>query len=321
MIHAEADTVHRFLDYRSLVEALRVAHRDAPPPRVSVNVMEEPGGANAFVSLLAWAPQRAIAAKLVGVFPGNGTRTPPEPSVQGLVALFDAETGRALMTGDGAALTYRKTAADSALGADFLARRDARTLLVVGAGGLAPHIAEAHLAIRPSLERVLIWNRTAATAKTLVARLRNLPAIVEAVGDLDKATPRADIISSVTMAKSPLVKGALLKPGTHLDLVGAYAPDMREADDDVVRRAGAIFVDTRANSENSGEIAEPIARGLITREGILADFFDLAAGRHPGRTSDNQITMFKNVGGAHLDLFTAQYLLHRLARPTSNANR
>jgi ornithine cyclodeaminase len=312
MIHADAGTVHRLLDYPGLVEALRAAHRDGVEPRIGVNVMDEPGGGNAFVSLLAWMPRRAIAAKLVGVFPGNVARMPPQPSVQGLVALFDAETGRALMTGDGAALTFRKTAADSALGADFLARRDARTLLVVGAGGLAPHVAEAHLAVRPSLERVLLWNRTAAKAKALAARLRDLPAVVEAVDDIDSALPDADIISCVTMAKAPVVKGALLKPGAHVDLIGAYAPDMREADDDVARRAGAIFVDTRTNCENSGEVREPLARGVIARDRIAADLFELAAGRHPGRTTDHEITMFKNVGGGHLDLFTAMFLLQRL---------
>jgi len=312
MIHADADTVHRLLDYRSLVEALREAHREGPEPRIGVDVMDEPGGGNAFVSLVAWAPHKVIAAKLVGVFPGNVTRAPPEPSVQGLVALFDAETGRALMTADGAALTYRKTAADSALGADFLARKDARTLLVVGAGGLAPHVAEAHLAVRPSLERVLIWNRTAGKAKALALRLHDLPANVEAVDDIDGAVPQADVISCVTMARRPVVKGALLKPGAHVDLIGAYAPEMREADDDVARRAGVVFVDTRTNSENSGELSQPIARGLITRDGIVADLFDLAAGRHPGRTAEEQITMYKNVGGGHLDLFTAYYLMRRL---------
>jgi len=314
MIHADAETVHRLLDYPGLIEALREAHREGLAPQVGAQVMDEPGGANAFVSLVAWAPHRAIAAKLVGVFPDNVARSPPEPSVQGLVALFDAETGRALMTADGAALTFRKTAADSALGADFLARKNVRTLLVVGAGGLAPHVVEAHLAVRPSLGRVLIWNRTAAKAKDLAARLAGLPATVQAVDDLDAALPLADVISCVTMARAPVVKGALLKAGAHVDLVGAYTPEMREADDDVVLKAGAIFVDTRANCENSGELSQPLARQLITRNGIVADLFDLAAGRHPGRTGDQQITMYKNVGGGHLDLYAASYLLRRLRR-------
>lgn len=314
MLHADAEAVHRQLDYGGLIEALRAAHRSDDRPEVGVNVLPEPNGTNAFVSLVAWQARHLIAAKLVGVFPGNVERTPPEPAVQGLVALFDASSGKTLMTCDGAALTFRKTAADSALGADFLARKDARTLLIVGAGGLAPHMVEAHRAVRPGIAQVLIWNRTRARADALAAKLQHMGAEVTAVGDLDDAVPRADIISCVTMARAPLVKGALLKPGAHVDLVGAYAPDMREADDDVVRRAGVIFVDTRNNCENSGEIGEPLAKGLVSRADIVADLFDLTTGRHSGRTSEEQITMYKNVGGGHLDLFAARRLLARMSQ-------
>jgi ornithine cyclodeaminase len=302
------DDVHRLLDYPSLVEALRTAHaRDAMPLSRSMVLGEPPDEENKFVSLVAWAAQDTIAAKLVGVFPKNLSLTPPEPSVQGLVVLFDGRTGAPRFACDGAALTFRKTAADSALGASFLARRDASTLLVVGAGGLAPHVAMAHATVRPSLRRVLVWNRTPARAEEVVRDLV-LPGVsVEVAPDLDTAVPEADIISCVTMATSPLVRGALLKPGAHVDLVGAYLPEMREADDDVARRA-RVFVDTRNGCDRSGEIAEPIARGLLTLEGIQADLFDLCTGRHAGRTSPDEITMYKNVGGGHLDLFTTRHL-------------
>ncbi len=205
MIHADAETVHRLLDYRNLVGALRTAHRSDEMPVINTAIIGEPQGDNAFVSLVAWQQSKLIATKLVGVFPGNVSRNPPEPSVQGLVALFDATSGKALMTGDGAALTFRKTAADSALGADYLARKDAQTLLVVGAGGLAPHVAEAHLAVRPSITRILIWNRNPAKAETLAATLKHLPATVSALRDLDAALPEADIITCVTMATTPFV--------------------------------------------------------------------------------------------------------------------
>ena len=304
----DTNEVHRLLDYPSLVAALRAAHAADLMPLSRSSVMgEPPEEANKFVSLVAWAAGDVIAVKLVGVFPSNLALAPPEPSVQGLVALFQGTTGRPVMVADGAAMTFRKTAADSALGADYLARRDAEVLLVVGAGGLAPHVALAHTAVRPSLREILIWNRTAAraedTATSLVAG--GLPA--RAVTDLDAAVARADIISCVTMSTEPLVKGALLKPGAHVDLIGAYLPEMREADDDVARRA-RVFVDTRNGCDHSGEIAEPIARGLLTLEGIEADLFDLCTGRHAGRSSPNEITMYKNVGGAHLDLFTARHL-------------
>lgn len=320
MRHADAATVHRLLDYKGLVEALRQAHATGSMPQTSVDIMSDRAGeagdgsdaGDKFVSLVAWASGDIIATKLVGVFPGNLTLTPPEPSIQGLVAAFSGHTGAPLLTADGAAMTFRKTAADSALGVDLLARKDARTLLVVGAGGLAPHVVEAHLAVRPSLERVLIWNRSAGRAETLAASLAHMSARISVVTSLSDAVPEADIVSCVTMATSPLVEGRLLKQGAHVDLIGGYLPNMREADDDVVRRAGRVFVDTRGACEGCGDIGQPLASGLITRADIVADLFDLCSGRHPGRSSEHDITMFKNIGGGHLDLFTIRHLLTRV---------
>ena len=215
------------------------------------------------------------------------------------------------MTCDGAAHTFRKTAAGSALAVDLLARKDTKVLLVLGAGGLAPHVIEAHTAVRPSISRVMIWNRNPQKAADLAVSLKHLLVDIAVVGNLEEALAQADIVSCVTMATEPLVKGALLKSGTHIDLIGAYMPERREADDDVARRAGRIFVDTRSGCGGSGDVAEPLARGLVTREQIVADLFDLCQGRHAGRGGDGEITMFNNVGGGHLDLFTARHLLAR----------
>ena len=305
----DAPNVHRLLDYPELIEALRMAHRADLMPRSQAIVMGEPlDEVDKFVSLVAWAPKDVIAVKLVGVFPGNLALSPPEPSVQGLVCLFSATTGRPLFACDGAALTFRKTAADSALGADYLARHDAEVLLVVGAGGLAPHVIMAHRSVRPGIRCVLIWNRTLARAEELAARLASPAIEVRAVQDLDQAVGQANIISCVTMATEPLVRGALLRPGTHVDLIGAYLPEMREADDDVMRR-GRLFVDTRKGCTHAGEIAQPIAKGIISLDSIQADLSDLCAGRHSGRVDANEITVYKNVGGAHLDLFTTRHLM------------
>jgi ornithine cyclodeaminase len=310
MRHFDAEQVHRILDYPRLVEALRTAHRDGAMPQMHVNVLSDTGrDANKFVSLVSWASADVIAVKMVGVFPGNIDLVPPQPSVQGLVALFDARTGAAVATCDGAALTFRKTAADSALGVDILARRDADVLLIVGAGGLAPHVAEAHSSVRPSIRKIAIWNRNPKKAEALAEKLRAAGKPVTAVQSLDDAIMEADIVSCVTMATTPLVKGKLLKPGTHVDLIGAYMPDMREADDDVARRAGGIFVDTRSNAEGSGDVAGPLAAGILSREDIVGDLFDLCKGRHPGRESDDQITLYKNVGGGHLDMFAMKHLV------------
>jgi len=310
MRHFDAEQIHRILDYPSLVEALRTAHRKGAMPQMHVTVLSDSKKEeNKFVSLLSWANDDVIAVKMVGVFPGNPGLSPPQASVQGLLALFDGKTGGALATCDGAALTFRKTASDSALGVDLLANSDPEVLLVVGAGGLAPHVIEAHTSVRPSIRKVLIWNRNFAKAEVLASELRKGGREISAVSCLDNAVAQADIISCVTMATEPLIRGALLKPGTHVDLIGAYAPEMREADNDVVRRAGRLFVDTRSNSEGSGDVAGPLAAGIITRTDIVADLFELCSGFNPGRRSPEEITVYKNVGGGHLDMFAAKHLL------------
>jgi ornithine cyclodeaminase/alanine dehydrogenase-like protein (mu-crystallin family) len=311
MRFVDADTAHRLLDYPSLVEALRVAHRGAFP-KSDAAVMDEPdGGENKFVSLVAWAAQEVVAVKLVGVFPSNLALQPPQPSVQGLVAVFDGKTGAPVLVADGAALTFRKTAADSALGASFLAREDAEVLLVIGAGGLAPHVILAHTSVRPSIRRVLIWNRTAARAEALARELSLDGLSISAVHDLDAALPEADVISCVTMSTTPLVKGALLKKGVHVDLIGGYLPTMREADDETIRR-GRVFVDTRIGMEGAGDLFQPVESGLFAWSDVQTDHFELCTGAKAGRIDRDEITVFKNVGGGHLDLFTARHLGRQL---------
>lgn len=305
-----AQEVHDLLDYPYLIDALKDAHR-GPHPAGDHLILNEPQGDNQFVSLAGWQKDRLVAAKLVGVFPGNLERTPPEASVQGIVAAFDPHTGAPRLVADGEAMTFRKTAADSGLGTALLARPQAETLLIVGAGGLAPHVFAAHCAARPSIRRVLIWNRTVSRAEALAARLARPEIEVTATRDLDMAVAQADIISCVTMSRTPLVKGALMKPGAHLDLVGAYLPDMREADDEAISR-GTLFVDTRQGMEGAGDLVQPVADDIIGWGDIQADFYDLVSGKHPGRSSDDEITVCKNVGGGHLDLFTAEALMHRL---------
>ncbi|WP_445182403.1 hypothetical protein ACTXG6_28130 [Pseudonocardia sp. Cha107L01] len=307
VLFADADTVHAHLPYPELVEALCRAHQDPSPEFAAVVAADPTGAPNSFLALTAWQPNDMVAAKLVSVFPGNRTR----PSVQGVVVLFDGADGSVRLVADGAAMTFRKTAADSALGAALLSREDARVLLVVGAGGLAPHMIAAHLGVRPSLRTVLVWNRTPARAAALAAAT-TLPGVhVEAVSDLDSSVARADIVSCVTMSTEPLVRGELLRPGTHLDLVGSFTPAMREADDEALRRS-AVFVDTRNGLERSGEIQHALSTGALSPADIRGDLFELCAGQVPGRTGPEEITLYKNLGGAHLDLFTARHLLGAL---------
>lgn len=304
----DAAAVHAALPWPFLIEALREAHL-GPIPASDVVVQKDPAGGEAqFVTLPGWAPGGPIVVKMVGVFPQNAELQPPQPAVQGLVALFDGHTGGPLLIADGAAMTARKTAADSALGAALLAREDAKDLLIVGSGALAPYFVEAHVSVRPSLRRVTIWNRTAARAATVAEELREKGINATVSEDLDGSVGHADVVSCVTMSDTALVKGALLRPGTHLDLVGAYLPHLREADDAALTR-GTIFVDSRTNMRRGGDLSQAVASGAITWAAVKADLFDLVQGKQRGRTDADQITVFKNNGGAHLDLFTASALL------------
>src|SRR5262245_21208428 len=300
----DAAEVHRLCDWQALVDALAHAH-EGPMPLVGRSKIhhEQQGARQTYFNLPAWQPGIAMGTKIVTVLPQKPALRPELPAIQAAYVLCDGSTGTPIALLDGTALTYRKTAADSALGARFLSRRDASTLLLVGAGGLAPFLASAHRAVRPGIKRLLVWNRGHAKAERLAHDLGGEP-----MRDLAAAVRQADIITCATSSTEPLVRGAWLKPGAHLDLVGAFTPEMREADDDAVRRA-RIFVDSREFAiDQPGELASPLRRGVIAREAIEADLFDLCRNGLGRPRSPEDITLFKNGGGAHLDLFTALFV-------------
>lgn len=297
------------LEFPPLVEALRELFRRGVDQARSIHLNQPlaDGRQNDWLLLPAWQFGRHMGIKLVSVFPGN--ERAGLASIQGLYVLFDGETGLPLAAIDGAAITLWKTAANSALAATYLARTESRTLLMVGAGALAPYLVRAHCAVRP-ISRIMIWNRTPENAKRMAAALadRGLPA--ETVGDLTAAAQQADVISCATMATAPVIKGAWLRPGVHLDLVGGYRPDMREADDDAARRA-RIFIDAWFTAgEHCGDICQPLATGVIAKD-TVTDTFQLARGERPGRQDEDEITLFKSGGGGHEDLGTAQHILAR----------
>jgi len=315
MQFVDADTVHRLLDYRLLTDALEEAHR-GEMPLVDEAMLAPPQGqgvpGEGFLILPAWSYGSMFGVKMVTVLPTNATKPGNHPSIQAVYQLFDGDTGAPTATLDGDALTLRKTAADSALGTRFLARRDPHTLLMVGAGELAPHLIRAHVSERPTIGRVLIWNRNPDRAAAVAQDLLRDGIPAQAAGDREAAAREADIISCATMSTEPLVLGDWLKPGAHLDLVGGYQPNMREADDEAAR-ISSVFVNARRYTlGRAGDITQPIDHGVITEADVLADHFDTCRGTHPGRTSDDEITYFKNAGGAHLDLFTAAFLLEQL---------
>ncbi len=294
----DAETAARLLDLPGLITALREGHRAGIDAYGRVLMQT---GADALLGMAAWQAGEAFGIKLASVFPGNAARG--APTIASVYVLFDGGDGTPRAVIDATPLTVRKTAADSALGADYLARRDARTLLMVGAGSQAPWMVAAHRVVRPSIDRVLIWNRTPARAAALAREIG-----AEAVTDLAAATGMADIICCATAADAPVLQGAWLRPGSHVDLVGAYTPQMRETDDAVVRRAH-IFVDTRLYTmQDAGDISQPLASGVIGPDDIRGDLFQLVRGEVPGRQDDAEITLFKNAGGGHLDLMAARLI-------------
>jgi ornithine cyclodeaminase/alanine dehydrogenase-like protein (mu-crystallin family) len=301
MLVIDGDQIDAVLSWPSLVDALDAGHRLGRGQTHDV-LLEE--GGNILLSRTAWKAGYGIGIKTVTGFFGNPARTPPLPSVQGVFVLFDHDDGRTLAVIDGAGITAWKTAADSALGSRYLSRSDAGCLLMVGAGALAKPLIQAHRTVRPTLERILVWNRTRARAEALAAELRAEDLGVEAVTDLATAVGQADIVSSATRTERPLIEGAWLKQGAHLDLVGAFTATMRETDDAALRR-GQLFVDARETTiDHIGELKIPIAQGVITKADVVADLYDLASGFAWRRASDD-ITIYKNGGGAHLDLMTA----------------
>lgn len=310
MKYFDISTIQKLLKYDDLIEALHQCHLGKMPDSAHLLRNEPDNGSNQFVALVGWQRNEIIAVKLVGVFPDNLKLQPAQPSIQGVVVAFNAKTGTPEFAADGAEMTFRKTAGVSGLGSRLLAKKNAETLLIVGAGGLAPHVLQAHCAARPSIKRVLIWNRTFEKAEALAKLWTTKERTVSATNDLSQATCNADIISCVTMSDKPLIKGENLQNGTHLDLIGAYLPTMREADNDAMLK-GRIYVDTRQNMEGAGDLCQPVEQGLMSWDAVKGDLFDLCTNRIDARQSDKDITIFKNVGGGHLDLFTAQFLSHQ----------
>lgn len=261
------------------------------------------GGPEATLLLMpAWQAGSALGVKVASVFPGNATRG--LPSVNASYLLLDPDTGVPLAVMDGAELTLRRTACASALAARYLAREDAATLLMVGTGKLAPHLLAAHAAERP-IRRALVWGRRPDAAQAVCDTVYLPDVELSVVEDLAAAVGEADIISCATLSHDPLIAGDWLRPGQHLDLVGAYTPNMREADDAAVA-ACDVYVDTYAGAlAEAGEIIQAIESGALTREGIRGELADLVSGARAGRRDAGAKTLFKSVGCAIEDLAAA----------------
>lgn len=304
----DAATVRRLTPMPELIAALDEAFRSdiALPPR---QVYGLPGG-NTLLVMPAWQIGRDTGVKVVTIHPSA------RPAVKGTYLLIDGQNGGVRAILDGTMLTLRRTGAVSALVSDKLARRDADTLLMIGTGALAPHLIEAHASVRP-LKKVMIWGRDPAKAQLLADGLRHSGLPVSAVSDLDQAVGCADIISAATLSTSPLIKGMLVKPGTHLDLVGAYRPDMAEADAVSFRKA-FVCVDSRGGAlTEAGDIIQAIDAGMITADDIAVDLNELCLANDPLRTDEAMITVFKSVGLSIEDLVAAQLVYAEHQRSTA----
>lgn len=301
------------LTYPDLVETLRAAFRgDFIVPARHHHRLARSGGDATLLLMPAWSAGAGgyAGVKIVSVFPGNAVRG--KASVMGTYLLLDGDSGEPLAALDGQALTLWRTAAASALAASYLARPDARRMVMVGAGALAPRLVAAHATVRPIAE-VAVWNRSPERARAVAAELERPGLRATATDDLAAAVASADIVSAATMSREPLIRGDWLRPGTHLDLVGAYSPDMREADDAAIARA-RVHVDTRAGAlHEAGDIIQPIASGALAAAGIAGDLFDLCRGNAPGRRSPQEVTLFKSVGTGIEDLAAAVHVCERLA--------
>lgn len=285
------------MTWQGLTDALEAGHR-LPRAEVADSLLYR--GGDTLLNRAAWIDGLGQLVKCATIFPGNGAHG--LGTINGSVTLYADQTGVLEAVVDFHLVTKWKTAGDSLLAAKKLARKDSRKILLVGAGTVATSMISAYRSAFAGAE-FSVWGRNPVSTKSFADAQGITP-----VQDLEAAVRDADIICTATMSKEPLLRGEWLQPGQHLDLIGAYKPDMREVDDDAMTRA-RLFVDSRATTvHHIGEIMAPIASGAISEGHIAADFYDLAKGSFARRTED-EITIAKNGGGAHLDLMTATYIL------------
>ena len=307
---AEIDSA---LNFPSLIDALADAFcGDFVVPIRQHHEIERQGAHATLLLMPAWSGAKArdgsVGVKVVSVFPENGARN--LPSIFGTYLLLDGATGMPRAALDGARLTVWRTAAASALAARHLARADASRMVMVGAGALAPFLIRAHASQRP-LHEIKLWNRRFDKAQSLAAELSGAGLPVTATEDLERAVREADLVSCATLSTTPLVQGAWLKEGSHLDLVGAFNLKMREADDEALKRA-RLFIDTDAARTEGGDVAVAIKAGTLAADRIEGTLFDICRGGLR-RQIDAEITLFKSVGTALEDLAAAMLVWRRMA--------
>ncbi|MBB4145453.1 ornithine cyclodeaminase family protein [Rhizobium rhizoryzae] len=305
------------LPFDELISAIeRMFASDCVTPLRHHHEMEVPGEADATMLLMpCWLPGQYSGVKFLNLFPDNHLRS--LPTIIGRYLLSSGKTGEILALIEGGELTARRTAATSALASRYLSREDSRDLVMVGTGRLSLNLMEAHYRVRP-IERVRIWGRDLRKSSLLAEEAIKLGIPAEAAPSLEDAARQADIISCATLSNEPLIRGEWLKPGCHVDLVGAFKPTMRESDDTAIQRS-SVFVDTyEGATHEGGDIAIPLKTGVLKLEDIRGDMRELVTGKRPGRTSQAEITLFKSVGAALEDLAGAILAYETTLRATDS---
>jgi ornithine cyclodeaminase len=302
-----AAEVARLAPYRDIVEALRQGFRDEI--QTPVRHHHEISHSAMLLLMPAWSA-KWTGLKTVMFKADNAAQG--RPTIQASYLLIDNATGATVAMLDGTEITRRRTAAASALAADYLARPDSAVMTLVGAGALGAHFVRAHASVRP-IRKVFIYSRTESKSQVLAAKLaRDIPEVT-AVTDLETAVRQSDLVSCVTTSTAPIVKGAWLRPGTHVDLAGAFKPTMRETDAEVVARA-QVYVDTRDGAQTeAGDLTQARDEGRFDFARVKADLFDLCRGTAKGRQSADEITLFKSCGTAIEDLATAIMVYQKAA--------
>jgi ornithine cyclodeaminase/alanine dehydrogenase-like protein (mu-crystallin family) len=309
----DAATTRRHLPFDALIDALRAMFVAGcqVPLRGTHRVDGDGGGGGGTILLMpAWRAGARLGIKTVTIFPGNSERG--LPGLHSIYLLFDATTGVPLAQLDGNEITSRRTAAAAALAASYLARADARRLLILGTGRVAKGLAEAMRAVRP-IDEVVVWNHRPASAQALAAELRAAGFDARASDALETAVASADIVSCATLSTAALVHGDWLRPGTHLDLIGSFTPQMREADAACFARS-RVFVDTDEALAKSGDVLDAIAAGEFSAGDLQGTLAELCAGTRPGRLDPTEHTLFKAVGSALEDLAAAELVFDAVRR-------
>jgi len=297
------DKISEYLEYKKLIETLREIFQSdyTMPVRHHHFYKTSEGDDNTLILMPVWN-DKYMGMKQVTVAPANANRN--KPSIFAQYILSDSKTGEPLAMMNATELTARRTACTSALASSYLCREDAENLVIVGGGFVAKHLVQAYLAVR-NFKKISVWMRNSAKMEEFVTGLKNQGIHADTVTNLEESACKADLISCATLSKTPIIKGEWIKPGAHLDLIGSHKPDTRETDDDAIRKS-SIFVDSRSGAlHETGELALPIASGIITAGDIKADIVELVKGIHPGRTSSEEVTLFKSAGLAIEDLAAA----------------